>query len=54
MKKQNLYFKVARDFFIETKYYAIQNYLKKNIGMLDFVILDLDIALNIKSYCFGS
>ena len=28
-EKQNLDFEVARDFFIEMKYYAIQNYLKK-------------------------
>ena len=29
MKKENLDFEVAWDFFIETKYYAIQNYMKK-------------------------
>ena len=28
-KKQNLDFQVALDFFIEMKYYTIQNYLKK-------------------------
>ena len=28
MKKQNLDFKFARDFFVEMKYYAIQCYLK--------------------------
>ena len=28
-KKQNLDFKVARDFFLEMKYYTIQNYLRK-------------------------
>ena len=53
MKKQNLDFEVARDFFIEMKY-AIQNYLKKKIGMLDFVISDRDLALNIKRSCLGS
>ena len=38
MKKENLDFEVAWDFFIETKYYAIQNYLKKstNIRLCDF------------------
>ena len=44
-EKQNLDFEVARDFFIEMKF-TIQNYLKKNIGMLDFVILVIDLALN--------
>ena len=29
MKEQNIDFEIARDFFIEMKYYAIQNYLKK-------------------------
>ena len=29
MKKQNLDFEFPRDFFIEMKYYKIQNYLKK-------------------------
>ena len=29
MKEQNLDFKVVWDFFIEMKYYAIQNYSKK-------------------------
>ena len=29
MKEQNLDFGVAQDFFIEMKYYTIQNYLKK-------------------------
>ena len=29
MKEQNLNLEVARDFFIEMKYYTIQNYLKK-------------------------
>ena len=49
MKEQNLDFEIARDFFIEMKYYAIQNHLKKNVGMLDFVILDIGLALN--RYC---
>ena len=31
---------------------AIQNYLKRNVGMLDFVILDIDLALNM--YCLRS
>ena len=29
MKEQDLDFKVTQDFFIEMKYYTIQNYLKK-------------------------
>ena len=29
MEEQNLDFEIARDFFIEMKYYTIQNYLKK-------------------------
>ena len=49
MKEQNLDFKVARDFFIEMKYYRVQNYLKKNVGILDFLILDKGLALN--RYC---
>ena len=44
MKKQNLNFEVARDFFIEMKYYTSQNDLKKLV-MLDFVILNIDLAL---------
>ena len=48
MDKQNLDFKIDRDFFIEMKY-TIQNFLKKNAGMLDFVILQIDFALN--RYC---
>ena len=45
MKKQNLDFEVARDFFI--KWTNIQFRITwKNVGMLDFVILDLDLALN--------
>ena len=44
MKEQNLDFEIAQNFFIEMKY-TIQNYLKKNVGMLDFVILDLDLAV---------
>ena len=50
MKEQNLDFEIARDVFIELKYYTIQNYLEKNIGMLDFVILHIDLASN--RYCF--
>ena len=47
MKEQNFDFEVAQDFFIEMKYYnLIQNYLKTNVGMLDLVILDIDLALN--------
>ena len=42
MEEQSLDLKVAQDFFIEMKYCTIQNYLKKNVGMLDFVILDID------------
>ena len=50
MKEQNFDFEVAQDFFIEMKYYnLIQNYLKTNVGMLDLVILDIDLALN--RYC---
>ena len=49
MKEQNLDFEVARDFFIEMKYHTIHNYLKKNVSMLDFVILDIDLVLN--RYC---
>ena len=48
MKKQNLDFEVARDFSIEMKYYTIRNFFKK-LGMLNFVILDIDRALN--RYC---
>ena len=40
MKEQNLDFEVARDFFIEMKYY----------DMLDFVIPDIDLALNSIAY----
>ena len=51
MKEQNLDFEVTRDSFIEMKY-SILNYLNKNIGMLDFVILAIDLALN--RYCLWS
>ena len=51
IKKQNLGFEAAWDFFIEIKY-TIQNDSKKNVGMLDFVILDIDLVLN--TYCFSS
>ena len=46
MKKQNHNIEFAQDFFIEMKCYIIQNYLKKNVIMLDFVILDIDLALS--------
>ena len=36
MKKQNLNFKVTRDFFIEIKYYSIQNNFK-NKGFRTYV-----------------
>ena len=37
MKKQNLNFKVTRDFFIEIKYYSIQNNFKnKGFGNKGF------------------
>ena len=49
MKKQILDLEVARDFFIEMKYYATQSCLKKNVGMFDFVILDTILAIN--RYC---
>ena len=52
MKKQNLDFEVARNFLIEMTYYIILNYLKKMVDMLNFVILDIVLALN--SYCLRS
>ena len=42
MKEQILDFEIARYFFIEMKY------LKQIVGMLDFVILDIDLALREK------
>ena len=36
-------FKVIWDFFIEIKYYAIQN-IWKEIGKLNFVVIDVDLA----------
>ena len=36
-------FIVIRDFFIEMKYYIIQN-ISKKIGKLNFVIIDEDLA----------
>ena len=42
MKEQNLGLEVARDFFIEINHCAIQ----KSVGMLDFVIFDIELALN--------
>ena len=44
MKKRSLVHKVPGEFFIEMKY-IIQNYLIRK-GMLDFVILDIDLVLN--------
>ena len=37
MKKQNLYFEVIPDYFIEMKYYTIQDYGKKcrHVGFCD-------------------
>ena len=52
MEKENLDFEVARDLFIEIKHYAIQDCLKKCVGILDFVILDIDLAFN--RYCLWS
>ena len=52
MKKQNLDFEVAQNFFTEMIDYRIQNYLKKNVGMFNFVILNIDLALN--RYCLRS
>ena len=49
MKVQNLDFEITRDYFNEMKYYTFQYYLIKNVGMLDFVILDIDLVLN--RYC---
>ena len=42
MKEQILDFEITRDFFIEMKY------LKQIVGMLDFVILDIDLTLREK------
>ena len=42
MKEQILDFEIARYFFIEMKY------LKQIVGMLDLVILDIDLALREK------
>ena len=50
MKKQNLDFVVARNFFIEMTYYIIQDYLEKNVGMLNFAILDIDLAITIMKF----
>ena len=38
MKERNLDFEVARNVFIEMKYYTVQNYLKKcrHLGLCDF------------------
>ena len=56
MKEQNLDFEVVRDFFTETKYSPIQNCLKKNVGILYFMSLDidlplLDVDLALNGYC---
>ena len=45
MKKPNLDAEVTPDFFIEMKYCSSELF-EKNVGMLDFVILDIDLALN--------
>ena len=37
---------VIQDFFIEMKYYTIQN-IWKEIGKLNFAIIDVDLAFNI-------
>ena len=42
-KKKDSRFIVIRDFFIEMKYYAIQN-IWKEIGKLSFVIIDVDLV----------
>ena len=46
MKQQNFDLEVACHFFIEKKYYIIQKFLKENVGILDFAILDVDLAFN--------
>ena len=56
MKEENLDFEVVRDFFTETKYSTIQNCLKKNVGILYFMSLDmdlplLDVDLALNGYC---
>ena len=48
MKKQNLDFEMVRDFFVEMKYIQFELF-EKNVGMFDFVILAIDLALN--RYC---
>ena len=47
MKQQNFDLEVARHFFIEKKYYIIQKYLKENVCILDFAILDVDHAFKL-------
>ena len=57
MKKPKFWFRIIGtwDFFIEMKYYTIQNYLKKmQACWIWHVILDIDLALNIKKYCSWS
>ena len=51
MKKQNLDFEMVRDFFVEMKYIQFELF-EKNVGMFDFVILAIDLALN--RYCLWS
>ena len=46
MIKQNLDFKVTREFFIKLTIIQFRIILKKNAGMSDFVILDIDLVLN--------
>ena len=51
MREQNLHFEVARDFFIEMKL-SNSELFEKNVHILDFAILDIDLALN--RYCLWS
>ena len=48
MREQNLHFEVARDFFIEMKL-SNSELFEKNVHILDFAILDIDLVLN--RYC---
>ena len=50
MKKQNLDFEIARDMKWKKTYNS--ELFEKNVGMLDFVILDIDLACN--RYCLWS
>ena len=49
--KQNLDFNIIRDFFIEMKYYTVQNSLQKMYACWT-LILDINLALN--RYCLWS